>query len=35
MLVFGRYRDTVRRCEDGLWRFRERVVEIESIKARE
>ena len=34
VLVFGRYRDTVQRCDDGLWRFRERIVEIESIKAR-
>ncbi len=34
VLVFGRYRDTVRRCEDGLWRFQERIVEIEAIKGR-
>ena len=34
VLVFGRYRDTVQRCDDGLWRFQERIVEIESIKAR-
>ncbi len=33
-LVFGRYRDTVERCADGLWRFRERIVEIEAIKGR-
>ncbi len=34
VLVFGRYRDTVRRCADGLWRFAERIVEIEAIKPR-
>ena len=34
VLVFGRYRDTVERCGDGLWRFRERIVEIEAIKGR-
>ena len=34
VLVFGRYRDTVRRCTDGLWRFEERIVEIEVIQPR-
>lgn len=34
VLVFGRYRDRVRRCADGLWRFEERVVEIEAIRPR-
>ena len=34
VLVFGRYRDRARRCADGLWRFEERVVEIEAIKPR-
>ena len=31
--VFGRYRDTLERGEDGRWRFRERIAEIESMRA--
>jgi hypothetical protein len=31
--VFGRYRDRLERGADGLWRFRERVAEIESMRA--
>ncbi|MGX7681814.1 nuclear transport factor 2 family protein [Jatrophihabitans sp. DSM 45814] len=27
----GRYRDKLRRCEDGVWRFSERIAEIESL----
>lgn len=27
---FGRYRDDLLRCADGLWRFRQRVVEVEA-----
>ncbi len=34
ILVFGRYRDSVRRCTDGRWRFEERIVEIEVIQPR-
>ena len=34
ILVFGRYRDSVRRCTDGCWRFEERTVEIEVIQPR-
>jgi ketosteroid isomerase-like protein len=34
VLVFGRYLDTMRRGDDGWWRFRERVVEIESLQFR-
>jgi len=30
--VFGRYRDRLRRCDDGRWRFRERVAEVESMR---
>jgi len=32
--AFGRYRDRMVRCEDGVWRFQERVVEIESLHPR-
>jgi hypothetical protein len=32
--VFGRYRDTLVRCADGKWRFRERVAEVESVLSR-
>jgi ketosteroid isomerase-like protein len=31
--VFGRYRDTLRRGEDGKWRFELRIAEIESMRA--
>lgn len=31
--VFGRYRDTLERGADGRWRFRERIAEIESMRA--
>ncbi len=31
--VFGRYRDRLRRCDDGRWRFEERIAEIESMHA--
>ncbi len=30
--VFGRYRDRLVRGEDGRWRFRERIAEIESMR---
>ena len=30
--VFGRYHDRLERGEDGRWRFRERVAEIQSMK---
>jgi hypothetical protein len=30
--VFGRYRDRLVRGDDGAWRFRERVAEIESMR---
>jgi ketosteroid isomerase-like protein len=33
MRVFGRYRDRLVRGEDGRWRFRERIAEIESMRA--
>lgn len=32
--VFGRYRDTLVRCDDGAWRFAERIAEVESADAR-
>jgi len=32
--VFGRYHDTLVRCRDGRWRFRERVAEVESVDGR-
>jgi hypothetical protein len=31
ILAFGRYLDTMLRCADGLWRFAERIAEVESI----
>ncbi len=31
--VFGRYRDRLARGDDGRWRFRERIAEIESMRA--
>lgn len=31
--VFGRYRDRLVRGQDGRWRFRERIAEIESMRA--
>jgi hypothetical protein len=31
LYAFGRYLDRLDRCADGRWRFRERVVEIESM----
>jgi ketosteroid isomerase-like protein len=31
--VFGRYRDRLERGDDGRWRFRERIAEIESMRA--
>jgi len=31
--VFGRYLDRLVRGEDGLWRFRERIAEVESMRA--
>lgn len=31
--VFGRYRDTLKRGDDGRWRFHERIAEIESMRA--
>ena len=31
--VFGRYRDRLVRGDDGRWRFRERIAEIESMHA--
>jgi ketosteroid isomerase-like protein len=31
MRSFGRYRDVLIRCEDGRWRFMERVTERESL----
>jgi 3-phenylpropionate/cinnamic acid dioxygenase small subunit len=34
LLVFGRYLDTMVRCDDGWWRFKERIVEIESLQFR-
>lgn len=34
VLVFGRYLDTMVRGQDDWWRFRERVVEIESLQFR-
>jgi hypothetical protein len=27
---FGRYRDLLHRCDDGIWRFTERRTELES-----
>lgn len=33
--AFGRYLDTLRRCEDGRWRIAERVVEVESSTGRQ
>jgi hypothetical protein len=34
VFVFGRYRDRMARGPDGVWRFEERVVEIESLHQR-
>ncbi|HCV00388.1 MAG: hypothetical protein CL897_06785 [Dehalococcoidia bacterium] len=34
VLVFGRYKDNVQHCQDGRWRFKERIVEIEAIQQR-
>jgi ketosteroid isomerase-like protein len=31
---FGRYLDRLRRCEDGVWRFYERVIESEGARPR-
>ena len=33
MRVFGRYRDRLVRGDDGRWRFREGIAEIESMRA--
>jgi hypothetical protein len=30
--VFGRYHDKLARADDGRWRFRERIAEIDSFK---
>jgi hypothetical protein len=30
--VFGRYRDTLRKCDDGRWRFVSREAEIDSMR---
>jgi hypothetical protein len=30
IMAFGRYKDRLRRCPDGRWRFTERVCETES-----
>jgi len=32
ILAFGRYLDKFIRCEDGCWRFAERVAEVESMR---
>ena len=31
--AFGRYRDTLVRCADGRWRFKERLPDIEAVRA--
>ena len=33
VLAIGRYLDTFVRCEDGCWRFSERIAEVESMRA--
>jgi hypothetical protein len=30
--VFGQYKDTLVRCDDGRWRFRHRIAEVESMR---
>ncbi len=32
---FGRYRDTLVRCDDGCWRFTERLAEREATRSRD
>lgn len=34
VLVFGRYLDTLARGDDGVWRFAERIVDMEDIGSR-